>query len=72
MIEKSVLIEDLVSEFPKSVRFLMSNGIHCLACGEPVWGTLESQAREKGFGDTAIEKIVKELNQYLSKEQDQQ
>jgi hypothetical protein len=62
MIEKNITIEELVSEFPKSVSFLMNKGIHCMACGEPVWGTLESQAKEKGFDDRDVEKIIDELN----------
>ena len=63
MITKDVTIEELVSAHPKSVRFLMEKGIKCLACGEPIWGTLESSAREKGFTDNQINKIVEELNQ---------
>jgi len=70
MIGKEITIEELVSEFPKSVSFLMSKGIHCVACGEPVWGTLELQAKEKGFDDDEIGKVVDELNQHLKKEQD--
>lgn len=40
MIEKTIFIEDLVREYPSSVRFLMEKGIKCIACGEPIWGTL--------------------------------
>ncbi len=72
MVDKNITIEELVAEYPKSVSFLMQKGIHCMACGEPVWGTLESQAREKGFDDDEIAKVVEELNQHLNKEQDAQ
>ena len=34
----------------------------CLACGEPIWGTLEEAAKKKGFSDEEIEIFVKELN----------
>ncbi len=71
MVDKKITIEELVMEYPKSVSFLMQKGIHCLACGEPVWGTLEAQAKEKGFDDDEIEQVVDELNQHLNKEQDE-
>jgi hypothetical protein len=40
----------------------MEQGIRCLRCGEPIWGTLESAAKEKGFSDAQIEKFTKDLN----------
>jgi len=63
MIEKKIFIEDLIEEVPESVTYLMKHGIKCIACGEPIWGTLEDAAKEKGFGDEEIEKFVKDLNE---------
>ncbi len=68
MIDKTITIEDLTRTHPKSVRFLMIKGIRCLACGEPIWGTLESAAREKGFSDEQIDELVAELNEDLKSE----
>jgi len=62
MIDKSVTIEDLVQQVPDAVTFLFENGIRCIRCGEPIWGTLEEAAREKGFTDTDIARFVDELN----------
>ncbi|NUN08681.1 MAG: DUF1858 domain-containing protein [Ignavibacteriaceae bacterium] len=62
MITKEILIEDLVREIPDSVGYLMHNGIRCLACGEPIWGTLEDAAKEKGFDETALQGFVEDLN----------
>lgn len=61
-ITKDITIEDLVEEIPESVRYLSEKGIKCIACGEPIWGTLEDAAREKGFSDKDIDKFVEELN----------
>ncbi len=66
MIDKEITIEELVSDYPKSVSFLMNKGIHCMACGEPVWGTLAEQAKEKGFSDRDVDQVVLELNQFLN------
>ncbi|NIR53173.1 DUF1858 domain-containing protein, partial [candidate division KSB1 bacterium] len=41
MIRKDTTIEELVRAHPESVRYLMEKGIKCIACGEPIWGTLE-------------------------------
>jgi hypothetical protein len=60
-ITKDIEIEDLVRNYPFSIRFLSEKGIKCIACGEPIWGTLEEAAREKGFDDAAIEQIIKEM-----------
>lgn len=66
-ITKDILIEDLVAELPESIGYLMEQGIRCLRCGEPIWGSLEAAAKEKGFTDTQIEKFVSDLSQMEKK-----
>ncbi len=61
-ITKEIEIEELVSILPDSVTYLMEKGIRCLRCGEPIWGTLENAAVEKGFTQENIQKFVDELN----------
>ncbi len=62
-ITKEITIEELVVLKPEAVTYLMEKGIRCLVCGEPIWGTLESAAKEKGFNENEIEKFVEEINQ---------
>ncbi|MBU2554806.1 MAG: DUF1858 domain-containing protein [Bacteroidetes bacterium] len=62
MITKEISIESLVETYPFSVRYLMEKGIRCIMCGEPIWGTLEEAAREKGFEDVTIQQFVNDLN----------
>ena len=64
MIDKNMLIEDLVQVYPKLIGPLKVEGIICLACGEPVWGTLEEQASQRGLTD--IDDIVIRMNKLLS------
>ena len=66
-ITKDIEIEDLVKILPEAVSYLRVEGIRCLRCGEPIWGSLEDAAKEKGFGDKDVEKFVKELNEMLEK-----
>jgi hypothetical protein len=61
-ITKEITIEELITIKPESVTYLMEKGIRCLVCGEPIWGTLESAAKDKGFNDSDIEKFVEDLN----------
>ena len=62
MIDKTITIEDMVETIPGSVKYLMEQGIKCIACGEPIWGTLEEAAKEKRFNDEEIDKFVNDLN----------
>jgi len=62
MISKEISIEELVQTVPDSVRYMMEKGVKCLACGEPIWGTLESASKEKGFTENDIQKFVDDLN----------
>jgi methionine synthase II (cobalamin-independent) len=62
-INKGIPIEELVEILPTAVSYLAKQGIRCIACGEPIWGTLEEAARDNGFGDREIKVFVADLNQ---------
>ena len=71
-ITKDILIEELVENYPFSVRYLMEKGIRCIMCGEPIWGTLEEAAQEKGFDEQTIQGFVKEMQQMAENEENTQ
>ena len=62
MITKEMTIEELVPEVPDAVGYLMQNGIKCIACGEPIWETVESAVKNKGFSDKEVETFVIDLS----------
>jgi len=62
-IKKSITIEDLIEDYPFSVKYLSTKGIRCIVCGEPIWGTLEEACEEKNFTPEQIDNAVKELNE---------
>ena len=66
-ISKETEIEDLVQLLPEAVSYLRIEGIRCLRCGEPIWGSLDAAAKEKGFNEKDVDKFVKELNKILEK-----
>ncbi len=69
-ITKDILIEELVNNYPFSVRYLMEKGIRCIMCGEPIWGTLEEAAQEKGFTHAEIEGFVQEIRELAKSSKD--
>ena len=68
MIDKSIYIEDLVREYPEVISPLAELGVVCIACGEPVWGTLEKLVNKKGLNN--IQEIVAELNKIIKEKND--
>jgi len=60
-INKDIEIEDLVRQYPFTVKYLSEKGIKCIACGEPIWGTLGEAAQEKGINDDELNKIILEM-----------
>jgi len=66
-ISKAIEIEDLITNFPFSVKYLFDKGIKCIACGEPIWGSLEEAALEKGYNQEQIDGFVDELNKMAEK-----
>jgi len=67
-ISKEILIEDLVNDYAFSVKYLMEQGIRCIMCGEPIWGTLEEAAKEKEFTDNEIKEVVEEMKKLAKNE----
>ncbi len=67
-ITKDIQIEDLIVRLPQSVSYLREKGIICVVCGEPVWGSLNDLAIQKGLSDESIEQIISELNKFLKAE----
>ena len=62
-ITKEIFIEDLIKNYVFSINFLSQKGVTCIPCGDPVCGTLEEAAKEKGFDDNVIKKLVEEMKE---------
>lgn len=56
-------VEDLVKANPEVVRFLILEGLPCVVCGEPFWGSLEELARQKGWDDAQIDRLVGKMRE---------
>jgi len=65
MIDGSIYIEDLVNDHPEVISPLSEMGIICIACGEPVWGTLGELIKTKGLENS--EEIIDKINRIIEK-----
>jgi hypothetical protein len=57
-ITKDLAIEELIKACPQAVGLLIEEGLPCVVCGEPFWGTLDELARQKHWDDSKIEKLI--------------
>jgi len=62
-IHPDMTVEELIETWPKSVGILMEEGIVCVQCGEPVWGTLRDTITGKGKD---VEAVITRLNHLFS------
>lgn len=61
-------IEELVNSAPDAVPFLMDHKIRCLACGEPIWGTIGEAMEQRGYSPAECAVLLEQLNEYLAVE----
>jgi len=62
-ITASTSIDDLLDLLPEANGYLIEQGLPCLVCGDPFWGSIGDLARRRGIED--VDRIVGELNAML-------
>jgi len=63
MITGEMYVEDIVKDYPDTVKYLMDKDIICIRCGAPVWGNLYELLESKNITDK--EAFIIEMNNYL-------
>jgi len=63
MITEDMDIEDIVRDYPVVIDPLSKYGIVCVACGEPIWGTLRELADPIGINNLAP--IMEQMNKLI-------
>lgn len=56
-------IDELLELLPEANGYLIEQGLPCLVCGEPYWGSVGDLAGKHGVDD--IDRVVSELNTML-------
>ena len=59
-ITKDSYISEVVLKYPETVDIFFKHGIPAIACGSPIWGTIEENAKKYGVKD--LDKLIDELN----------
>ena len=68
-ITKTINLGELSDTYPELMEVLVNDyGLHCVGCMAAAAETLEEGAKAHGFEDKEIEKMVKRLNQIISKD----
>ncbi len=58
-------LEDVARESPLAIRLLTERNIVCIACGTPLWKTVEEAIHDAGLEE--VETIVNEVNLELAR-----
>lgn len=59
-INEDTKIEDLLKQYPSLVRVFIAQGLPCLVCGNPFWGTIRELSDKH---DVNLEELIKKLNE---------
>lgn len=62
-INRQTSVEELLERYPEAAGFFTKRGIKCIACGAPVWGTLEELI--SGVEPDKVDEVLAELKTFL-------
>jgi Ni,Fe-hydrogenase I small subunit len=65
-IHRGISVEDLITDFPQSIKFMVQEGLPCFVCGEPTWGTFEEMARKKGMTEAEIDLLIEQMKAHFA------
>lgn len=69
VINRHMNLGELVRIYPELAAVLQEDyGLHCVGCMAADFDSLEQGAKVHGFSDKEIDKLVKKLNQIISKD----
>lgn len=51
-------VEALLEAWPGIVKFLINEGLPCLVCGEPFWGSIGELARSKDWSEDRLDGLI--------------
>ena len=57
------LVEEVIADYPDTVKIFMDHGLPCILCGEPVWGTIRENADRKKI---PLEPLIRDLEACIS------
>ena len=64
-ITKDMMINDIVTEYPVLIEYIMDYGLHCIGCAASPFETLEEGFLGHGMSPEEIIDIVEKLNKVV-------
>ncbi|GFH97620.1 hypothetical protein IMSAGC004_00001 [Bacteroidaceae bacterium] len=66
-ITKDMTLGEVVTQHPEAAMVMMKYGLHCVGCHVAFSETVEQGATAHGFDEKKIKKMLKEINEAVSK-----
>lgn len=66
-ITKHMLLGDIAMQYPQLGEVFFKYGLHCIGCHVAMFETIEQGALAHGMSQADIDKLVKDLNDSISK-----
>jgi len=70
MIQKDMIIGDILKKHPEAAQIMAEHGLHCIGCHISLYESLEDGCKAHGMEDERVELLVKEINASIGKEND--
>ena len=71
-VTKDMTIGDVVGKYPELAPIITANGLHCIGCHASTWETLEDGFMTHGMSEEQVDKIIDELNDFLSNKKEEE
>ena len=67
LITKDMTIEEVVRNYPETIKVFHSHGLHCIGCFVAAYENIEQGATAHGI---AVEPLIHDLNQVVAPEEE--
>ncbi len=68
-VTKDMVIADVLKKHPDSAVIMLEHGLHCVGCHANVFDTIEAGSSLHGLDDEAIDKMIAEINSFISSQE---
>lgn len=69
LVTKDMIIADVLKQYPDVATIMLEHGLHCVGCHANVYDTIEAGCKIHGLDDEVIEKLVRDINEFVGQEQ---
>ncbi|MDO8581314.1 MAG: DUF1858 domain-containing protein [bacterium] len=67
LVTKDMLLGSVVADYPEAAEVMLEYGLHCVGCFANMYDTVEIGAKVHGMTDEEIEKMLKDVNERISR-----